>query len=33
MKSKYSKNIKKRKHYFYSKGYILKIIKKYFNEK
>ena len=33
MKSKYSKNIKKRNHYFYSKAYILKIIKKYFNEK
>lgn len=33
MKSKYSKKIKKKKHYFYSKKYILKIIKKYFNEK
>lgn len=33
MKSKYSKKIKKNIHYFYSKAYVLKIIKKYFNEK
>ena len=33
IKSKYSKKIKMRDNYFYSKVYILKIIKKYFNEK
>jgi dTDP-4-dehydrorhamnose reductase len=33
MKSIYSKKIKNRNYYFYSKAYILKIIKKYFNEK
>jgi dTDP-4-dehydrorhamnose reductase len=33
MRSEHSKKIKKRDHYFYSKKYILKIIKKYFNEK